>query len=72
MHALTYPRHIPLHPSLTTDNITCVQLWQQGVRFVLLPFLGFLGFSQNQKTKKPKTQVSRHKNRKTKVKHISV
>ena len=55
MHVLTYLRHIPLHPSMTTDNITCAQLWQQGVRLLFLPFSWLLSFNVFRKTKKQKT-----------------
>ena len=51
MHVLTYLRHVPLHPSMTTDNITCEQLWQQGVRLVFCRFLGFYVFRKTKKTK---------------------
>ena len=51
MHVLTYLRHVPLHPSMTSDNITCEQLWQQGVRLVFCRFLGFYVFRTTKKTK---------------------
>ena len=61
MHVLTYLRHVPLHPSMTTDNITCEQLWQQGVRLVFAVFLVFMFFA------KPKNKNLKHKSRKTKT-----
>ena len=62
MHVLTYLRHVPLHPSMTTDNITCEQLWQQGVKLVFCRFLCVYDFRKTKKNKNLK-----RKSRKTKT-----